>query len=263
MERCFRITDGGTNMSTFLGVGCMKLWQLIRRKMATEIWGFVRCIPGYWSQNSTFPEDALKLSFRWDAALQDCTAFNPPSQRVSEWGGGSIETGLDVHSWLLFSRPDLDLADTAAAQCWNAWTLPALLKRHGLPNRARFPNRRLWSLSASSRLKSSPSTRMAQMSAEQRQAAMEAAQRWVPLIQCFLLDLDWRGFAGPNLQRGIRRWRGRESVGSWRRPAGRTRPASSRRPSSGWWTAGSSPSKKVRKWENLPQKKGAKIGKSP
>ena len=136
MERCFGIMDGGTNMSTFLGVGCMKLWQLIRRKMATEIWGFVRCIPGYWSQNSTFPEDALKLSFRWDAALQDCTAFNPPSQWVSEWGGGSIETGLDVHSWLLFSRPDLDLADTAAAQCWNAWTLPALLKRHGLPNRA-------------------------------------------------------------------------------------------------------------------------------
>ena len=101
------------------------------------------------------------------------------------------------------------------------------------------------------------------MSAEQRQAAMEAAQRWVPLIQCFLLDLDWRGFAGPNLQRGIRRWRGSESVGSWRRPAGRTRPASSRRPSSGWWTAGSSPSKKVRKWENLPQKKCEKIRKSP
>ena len=93
-------------------------------------------------------------------------------------------------------RPDLDLADDEASQRWNAHkalrTLPALLNikdtacqiETGSPTYS--PG---WVGDPVTLMTSSPSTlqmiekpfpsiRMAQMSAEQRQAAMEAAQRW-------------------------------------------------------------------------------------
>ena len=89
---------------------------------------------------ATFHEDALKLrcaatrfhqvaehliqsaasglnvdpaaAFNPAAASKSCRAFNTTA---------AAETGLDVHSWLLFSLPpDLDLADSEASQCRNA-----------------------------------------------------------------------------------------------------------------------------------------------
>ena len=161
------------------------------------------------------------------------------------------------------AAPDLDLADNEASQCRNARkalrTLPALLnikKTRSLSNRDRYPNPKLGSLSSVSpflsRLKSfspPPGWLRCLLSKDRRQW-----RRRRGVFDCFF---SWAStltltniFAGRNPQRGIRRWSESESVGSWRRRAGRTRPASSRPPSSASWTAASSPSKKVRKWKS-------------
>lgn len=76
MRRHFGIMDEGLNTSTFLGVGCLKLWQLIKRKMASEIWGFVKCIPVIGQRIQLFMGDALKLSFRRDATAEDLSKLH-------------------------------------------------------------------------------------------------------------------------------------------------------------------------------------------
>ena len=126
-----------------------------------------------------------------------CRAFNFTSHAMRRSRNGWERLYRNRPSQLPFVfRPDLNLTDDEASQCSNAHkalrTLPALLniKDTACQIETGSPTHSLGWVGDPVTLMTStlstvhmiekllPSIRMAQMSAEQRQAAMEAAERW-------------------------------------------------------------------------------------